>query len=410
MQKFSYDSNRIYLIAVSGGPDSMALLKMLADLKLKLVVLHVNYHRRKVSNQEQEMVAVYAKEKGYETHVLDTIDLKPKGNFQAWAREIRYDFFKKMYFKYHADGLFVAHHKDDLLETYLMQKSRGNLVSYYGLNSETSIKGMRVIRPLLKYRKFELLNYCKRNQIPYSIDESNNTDDYTRNYIRHHQVSKMTENEIDAMIEEIDNENQKLKKTMQKIEPVLQQDKLMISEIVCLSDEEETRLLFAYITKVLPFISVKLGAKRIREIKRLIRSQKAHAKMLLDPPYYLLKSYDYLSLSKFGDDFHYEFIVEAPRIIDNEYFYLNLTTDTSKINVFDYSYPLIIRTFQPGDVIKFGKIHKSVRRIFINRKIPLDKRKRWPLIVDKNGNIIYIPLQNKVVSNNIENNPIIVVK
>ncbi len=410
MQNFSYSLERNYLVAVSGGPDSMALLKMLSELKLKLIVLHVNYHKRDVSNYEQEMVYKYAEERNYPVHILDTSDMKQTGNFQAWAREVRYDFFKKMYDLYNGDGIFVAHHLDDLLETYLMQKQRGNLVSSFGLRLETTIKGMRVIRPLLDYRKEELLSYCKRNQIPYSIDVSNNEDHYTRNYIRHHQVSKFSDEDIKNILNEIKSENERLEVIENKIAKYLQRDTLKISQILSLREEEETRLLFAYVTKYLPFISTKLGRARIAEIKKIIRSKKANAKMLLEPPYYLIKAYDDLIITEYIDNFNYNYKVDTPQIIDNNYFFMDLTKDTTKLNIFEYSYPLTIRTFLPGDVIKFGKIHKSVRRIFINKKIPIDERKRWPLIVDKNGNIIYIPLQKKVVSNNIESNPIIVIK
>ena len=171
--KLTYSKDELYLVAVSGGPDSMALLNMLYSQKYKLIICHVNYHKRKESNYEQQEIEKYAKEKNIPLHVLDLKDKKHEGNFQAWAREVRYHFFKKQYDFYNAKGLFVAHHEDDLLETYLMQKRRKSIVSYYGIKEENDIFGMKIIRPLLKYSKNELLNYCKQNRIFYSIDSSN---------------------------------------------------------------------------------------------------------------------------------------------------------------------------------------------------------------------------------------------
>lgn len=204
---FSFSPTDVYLVAVSGGPDSTALLNMLRNLKCPLVICHVNYHKRKESDSEQAMIGRYAEKWHIPYHVLDTSSMKPEGNFQAWAREVRYAFFQKQYRAYRAAGLFVAHQEDDLLETYLMQKKRGGIVSYYGLKEETELLGMRVLRPLLNFTKAELEDYCRRNRLDYSIDASNLRDDYLRNRIRHCVVEKMSSSDRAALRKEIDENN-----------------------------------------------------------------------------------------------------------------------------------------------------------------------------------------------------------
>ena len=84
----------------------------------------------------------------------------------------------------------VAHHLDDLLETYIMQRDKKLSVDYYGLREFIVMDGLNVYRPLLKFEKKQLQAYCDDNKIDYGIDESNLSDDYSRNRIRHRVIDK----------------------------------------------------------------------------------------------------------------------------------------------------------------------------------------------------------------------------
>lgn len=404
------DLLKTYLIAVSGGPDSMALLHRLQQKGFSLVICHVNYHTRPESIIEQREIEKYAQEHHLRLHVLDTKDIKRTGNFEAWARKVRYQFFKKQYDFYHADGIFIAHHQGDDLETYLMQKQRGGYVTYYGIREVTEIMGMRVIRPLLKENKEELLAYCQRNSIFYSLDSTNLDTKYKRNFIRLNILGKMSDEEKTLLFKEKEEQNEKLRPILLNVENKLSKDYIALDEYKQLSTKEQDMLLYAFIKKYLPFVSLKLSKARIVEIKRMIESKKPNLKMLLEPPYYLIKEYNRMIISKEILKQSYEITIEKPCIINHEYFYLDLTKDTSVINVFDYSYPLTIRNHRSGDVVRFGKIHKNVNRIFINQKIPMEKRKHWPLILDRNGNIIYIPLTTVIPKITMEKDIVFMVK
>ncbi|MBQ2509839.1 MAG: tRNA lysidine(34) synthetase TilS, partial [Erysipelotrichaceae bacterium] len=170
-----------YLIAVSGGPDSMALLNMAREEGLEIEVAHVNYHKRDTAKRDEKIVRSYCEQYGIPVHVKDVYPGDVKGNFQAYAREVRYAYFANLCRRYGLDGTVTAHQQDDLLETYLMQKEKKLGVEYYGLKEETRIKGVSVIRPLLDCTKEELLSYCEKKGLDYGIDESNLTDVYTRN-------------------------------------------------------------------------------------------------------------------------------------------------------------------------------------------------------------------------------------
>lgn len=403
--KINYPKNCIYLIAVSGGPDSMALLNMLKNQGYQLVICHVNYHKRKESNYEQEKIEEYGKINHFPVHVLDTSSLKIEGNFQAWAREVRYKFFKKQYDAYKAQGIFVAHQEDDHIETYLMQKRRHNIVSYYGINKENHIYGMKIIRPLLDFSKSELLDYCLRNQLFYSIDSSNLTDAYLRNKIRHHIVEKLSKEERNQLVLEIKKKNQELEKYYQKAQDFLTKKEKRVELFKKMDEMTQNIFLFLYICQHLPFISSKLSYSRILEIKKILYSKKPNVRILLYPPYYFMKTYDTFSISESINSYDYVYIINEPQLVDTKEFRVDLTRDTSPLNIYPYSYPLTIRNVRKGDVVKFGEIHKKVNRILIDEKIAPELRKKYPVILDCNGNIVYIPLyrsnNQKVIANKL---------
>ncbi|CAM9109388.1 tRNA lysidine(34) synthetase TilS [Mycoplasma marinum] len=170
------------LLAISGGPDSMVLLHK--NRNKKVVVAHVNYNARPDSNNDENIVREFCKENNIEIKVL-SLKGKPKTNFQAWAREVRYDFFKEVYDEFECNELLVAHHKDDFLETALMQKESGREPKYFGIKKVNYLKGMKITRPFIdKYWKKDLLELCKIWNIPYAIDSSNSEPVYTRNKLR----------------------------------------------------------------------------------------------------------------------------------------------------------------------------------------------------------------------------------
>ena len=408
--KINYPKDKTYLVAVSGGPDSMALLNMLYSLKYKLVICHVNYHKRKESDFEEQELCKYAKERNIPVHVMDATTIKQEGNFQAWAREVRYEFFKKQYSIYHAEALFVAHQEDDLLETYLMQKRRKGIVSYYGIKEEGELLGMKILRPLLNFTKQELLDYCKRNQIFYSIDSSNLEDQYTRNKIRHQVVEKLDALKREELRNEINIQNQRLIEHFNKVELLLNKEEKNVDDFIKEDELTQDIFIYKYITKYLPFVSNKLSKSRIFEIKKILFSNKANSRILLYPPYYFIKSYNVFYISESINSTDYAYIINEPSILDTKEFYVDLTKDTSPLNIYSYSYPLTIRNVKRGDVVKFGEIYKKVNRILIDEKIPSDKRKKYPVIIDKNGNIVYIPLYRSINQKVIANKLSFVVK
>ena len=133
------DRNKLYILAVSGGPDSMFLLDKMRLEKFNLVVAHVNYKKRESSDYDEKLVKNYCQKHSlpYEVYQLQGSEYNSIKNFQDKARRIRYDFCQELAQKYQTKYIVVAHHFDDHLETYLLQKQRKSLVEYWGLPAKT---------------------------------------------------------------------------------------------------------------------------------------------------------------------------------------------------------------------------------------------------------------------------------
>ena len=194
------------VVACSGGPDSMALLDQLNKQGEDIVVAHVNYKHRDTADRDENIVKEYCRK--YDIPVRVCYPVHEKGNFQAWARDVRYAFFEKVADEFDTKILYVAHQMDDVIETYLFQKKRNMVCDWYGLKEESIRHGYQIIRPLLSFTKNELQQYCNENGVSFGIDESNLTNHYTRNVIRHTQIEKMSRKEKEAWILKIQNENE----------------------------------------------------------------------------------------------------------------------------------------------------------------------------------------------------------
>ena len=186
------------VVACSGGPDSMALLDQLNKQGRDIVVAHVNYKHRDTADRDENIVKEYCQKYGIPVRVCYPIH--EKGNFQAWARDVRYAFFEEVADEFDTKLLYVAHQMDDVIETYFFQKKRNMICDYYGLKQESSRHGYKIIRPLLSYTKAELQMYCVENGVSFGIDESNLTNHYTRNVIRHTQIEKMSRKDRKSVV------------------------------------------------------------------------------------------------------------------------------------------------------------------------------------------------------------------
>ena len=383
MQKINLglDLTKKYVIACSFGPDSMALLNLAYNLGVKIVVAHVNYHKRDVSNDEQRSLQKYCDERNIKLYVLDLLGKNHTGNFQNWAREMRYKFFKEVCEKEGAYAVLVAHQQDDVIETYLMQKNRGNFVKNAGISGEIELFGVKIIRPLLNYSKSDLECYDKENNVPYSIDESNLKSEYTRNKIRHEIVEKMTVEERLKILKQIQTEKHVIRRVSNKYKK---------DEFLSLSDTE--------IIQIIDHFMKKLGEHRdisfalVSEIKKAIIA-KINWVFEITPS--LLLECDYGEVvfvnKRHLQEYRHEFIIK----FNNELFTIDFSLGAEDRGIANSNEKLIVKNIDKEEVIQIGGYNKKAKRVFIDWKVPLYLREVWPGIYNESGKLLYVPRYRK---------------
>jgi tRNA(Ile)-lysidine synthase len=187
MMKRIYLSSGCYIIAVSGGVDSVVLLDILRrQTNLELIVAHFDHGIRSDSRQDRLLVEKLAKHYGL-TFVYGEAELGPNASEES-ARHARYEFLRSSMLKYHAKAIVTAHHQDDSIETALINLLRGT--NRRGLSSLRSTKTIK--RPLLATTKTELIEYALNHNLSWREDITNRDEKYLRNKIRY-QLSLATE-------------------------------------------------------------------------------------------------------------------------------------------------------------------------------------------------------------------------
>jgi tRNA(Ile)-lysidine synthetase-like protein len=175
-----------YVVAVSGGVDSMVLLDALRDVPgVELVVAHFEHGVRADSDDDRRLVEETAA--AYGLPFVFARGHLGKGVSEAVARTARYAFLRRIMEEQGARAIITAHHRDDLLETAILNLLRGT--GRKGLASLRSTDD--VVRPLLHISKQEILTYAEAHHIVWHEDITNQSDDYLRNYVRHHLVPRM---------------------------------------------------------------------------------------------------------------------------------------------------------------------------------------------------------------------------
>ena len=176
------------LAAVSGGPASMTLLPLLAEVLPpgRLAVAHVNHRTRgKASDRDEAMVRATARRLGLAC-LVERLPKSKKFPSEDTLRKARYLALEHMALKNKAECIALAHTADDQAETVLLRITRGTgLNGLSGIPAQRPLGRARIVRPLLSISKADLLRYLQRHRIRFATDASNRSLRYARNRVRH---------------------------------------------------------------------------------------------------------------------------------------------------------------------------------------------------------------------------------
>ena len=402
-------NNSSVIIALSGGPDSMVLLNLLLKVKkeknLKIVCAHVNHKLRKESDDEAKMVKKYCEKENIIFEYMTINDYQ--GNTENYARKKRYEFFDKLIKKYSSSYLLTAHHGDDLTETIMMRLIRGaSLKGYAGFSEVTEKKSYKIYRPLITKTKAELLNYAKENNIPYAVDQTNESDDYTRNRIRKYilpTLKKENKNvhlkftEFSKLISETEEYFEKV--LAKKIEKIYQDNKLNVEIFLTEEPLIQKKLIHNILNDVYKDKINLINDNHVNNILSTVKNKKPNIQINLPDNKILKKAYNYVWIEENKNYEEYDYTLIDKVILPNNHT-IEITEETTdhsnfvtKLNSKEIKLPIHIRTKKAGDklILKGLNKQKKLKDIFIDEKIPMDKRNSWPVVTDDNDEIIWLP-------------------
>jgi tRNA(Ile)-lysidine synthase len=430
-------SERI-IAAVSGGSDSIALLHILyrlsEDWGFLVTVAHVNHGLRgEESDEEERYVHGFASALGLECRVerVDVTAAMPEfgNNLQAAARELRYAALRRVAEACGTQTIALGHHADDQAETVLMRLLRGTGPGgLAGIREQRFYGGMKLVRPLLRITKAELEGYCRENGLEFRTDSSNSSRKYFRNtvrldilpYLMKHQagvagnLSRLAElcsdesDWLDSQAEEL------LHRMTEKKEHGVTGDRIAISTV----HTALQRRMFKIILSCLEKDDSSIDFLKIEQMREAIcEDAPPNSELRLTERLYFRRRYDCLEWTTRSNPqaSPYEYRIEPDS--EGELFIsgANATlewkvrraadfspgtalgsTNDPHVAIFDadrLAAPLLVRNRHPGDRLEpFGlKGSKKVKDMFIDFKVPPERRELWPVLTDAAGTLLWIP-------------------
>lgn len=404
--------NDTVVLGCSGGPDSMALFHLLLEfrksLNINIICAHVNHKVRTESDNELVWLRkVCNKHKViFESMIIENYG---DDNFHNEARNIRYDFFESLVKKYNAKFLLTAHHGDDLVETILMRIVRGSTINgYAGFKQEVAMDEYSIIRPLIYVTKDEILEFDKKNNIDYVIDKSNFSDKYTRNRYRKVVLPFLKKEDKSVHLKFLkyskilseyeDYVNRVANKSLNSITSY--SNHIDIEKFKHLDEVIQNKIINNLLEKYYQDDLMLISDIHTTLIRNLIYSNRSNSVVYLPNSLLAVKSYDkfyFDRLTEQIDSYEIEIsdVVNLPngkniKILDKTDLNNN---NYCRLNESDIVLPLRVRTRKNGDRMKVKGLNgsKKVKDIFIDSKVPVNKRDLWPVVVDSKDNIVWIP-------------------
>lgn len=397
--------DRKYIIAVSGGPDSIFLLDNIynnSDLNINnFIVCFVNYQKREDSYYDQQIVEQYCQTRKIKLLVKTVTPAdylqyqKLSHNFQAIARYLRYDFFLEVAKQYDCLAVLIAHNLTDNIETFLLQKQRNGMVEYYGLSVESTYFSkvlqdqLTIKRIMLDVSRQFILEYLSNNKINYAIDSTNILPIYHRNIIRQ-EIQDLNIMDLLTEMQTYNTINDQLKDLTTSYF-LANKGTINIKTWQAISDPNLKQMILFNYFKKLGLASLITNKKRkfLIELREELESKKPNIIVAINKEYYFVKSYQVVKVIK-----QTELEVVSTVINNNatKAFWKNYQIDKGTCQKYSFKinpnqYPLLIT----NDIEKLRTIiikNKKLNRWFIDEKIDLFSRYDY-YVLDQKNNLIY---------------------
>lgn len=378
-QKLFQPSDKI-LIACSGGKDSMTLVHIFRELHLNIGLAYFDHVTRNGKSKEDGLfVEAYAKRHNI-PYYSESVDIfkfiddskeNSSNNFQEVARNFRYSFFNKIMLEHHYDLLATAHHKNDSIETFIFNLSRSA-----GPEGLTGIKNKlnNIIRPLMTFSVDEILEYVEENNVVFREDSSNSEVKYIRNKIRHIVIPALISfdhqfvNSAFRSMEFIKLQNEFVHKEVQQWLAQNSETKNGILKISLTALFQHHSYVFLLFQILKPY-----GFNKNQVTSILGASQKG--KKIVTNDYICFNENEYLSLKKITQN---DNIVSTSKNLE-----ISANKPSGEYHLIKNSITvdqLEIRTWKPGDYMKFQYGKKKLKKIFNEKGVGNAQKDQFELI------------------------------
>jgi tRNA(Ile)-lysidine synthase len=427
------------LLAVSGGPDSVALAHILVHLApeyaLRLGIAHLNHGLRgQDADRDAAFVSVLAGRLGLPVYAdrqdVDAFQHRHHLSLEEAAREVRYQFLLAVAEKSGFNKIALGHHADDNAELVLMYLLRGS--GPLGLSGIPPVRENKIVRPLICLRRSEIIDYITAKKLPYMADRSNDDPSYLRNRIRHDLIPELKNSYNPHIVETLNRLANVVGAEDQWFEACL---KPVFKNCVAAKDTSQISLSVAGLSKLATAVKRRVIRKAISSVKKNLRritlshveavlglTETAVPSGRLDLPdgIQVFKHRDELTILEgaIGDcarnpaavrsgtvNYCYEVPTPASLVIRETDKSLTLSEipvdefpgslpgggQTAFFDLDQLSFPLVVRNFRPGD--RFSPLgmqgHQKVKKFFINNKVPRWQRQKCPIVLSRDK-IIWI--------------------
>jgi tRNA(Ile)-lysidine synthase len=398
-----------FLLAISGGIDSVVLCDLFHKAGFDFTIAHCNFQLRGEESDRDELFVKdlgesYGKEVFVKRFETAAYAADKKVSTQVAARDLRYEWFRMLAFdEKKADLIVTAHHADDNIETVTMNFFRGTgLKGLIGMDAEY----LKVFRPLLHFRKHEIVEYAKQNNLHFVEDSSNASNKYTRNYFRNEllpSVQKVFPQAEENILKNI----YRLREVEEIYEQAIKQQKQRLIElkgneehipILKLTKTPNYRIILWEIIKEKHFT-----AGQLDEVIKLFNSDNGS---YIDSQFYrVIKNRKWIIITqKITDQVSNYFIIDAGtkkikfnnqqlvfETIDTPNFQISHSANIACLDAKDLEYPLLLRKSKQGDYFyPLGmRKKKKLSRFLIDQKLSkTEKENVW--VIESNKKIIWV--------------------
>lgn len=407
-----FTSDTKFILAVSGGVDSVVLVDLFAKTNLDFVIAHCNFKLRGEESERDEqfvkaLAVKYAKEIFIKCFDTKTYADEHKVSIQVAARDLRYNWFAELQStvsNQRLTAIVTGHHQNDNIETVLINFFRGTgIQGLTGINSFDSER--KILRPLLLFKKEELLQYATDNSLTFVEDSSNTTNKYTRNNFRN-QIIPLVKQHFPSAEENLLNNIQRL----HEVELLYNESVEKYKKSLIVLKGEELHIPIIKLKKVTTLHTIiweliksfNFSASQVNEIIKLLDSN--NGSYIQSATNRIIKNRNWIIITPLKEEQSLTIIIEKEdkkiefgngKIIIEQLQNSTLKPQTSnKIATLDLDtleFPLLLRKWKQGDYFyPLGMTKKQkLSKFFINQKLSLiQKENVW--VIESNKRIVWI--------------------